>query len=103
MNKNFKYILEERLQYMLVWQRECLEYFEHQQISEKAKFKYYQERRIESLFFKIYFLPLIILKFLKKQKQKRRYLKGLTEIEVIKEELYKINNIKKIGGNNGQH
>ena len=100
MSKNFKYILEERLQYMLICQRECLEYFEHQQISEKAKLKYYQERKIESLLFKIYYLPLIILKILKKQKQKRRYLKGLTEIEVIKEELHKINNIKKIGGNN---
>jgi hypothetical protein len=103
MNKNFRYILEERLQYMLIWQRECLEYFKYQQISEKAKLKYYQERKIESLFFKIYYLPLIILKFLNKHKQKRRYLRGLTEIEVLKDELYKIDNIKKIGGNNGQY
>ena len=45
MNKNFKYILEERLQYMLEWQNTCLEYFKHQQIREKAKTKYYQERK----------------------------------------------------------
>ncbi len=103
MNKNFKYILEERLQYMLEWQNTCLEYFKHQQIREKAKTKYYQERKIENLFFRIYYLPLNILKFLKKQKQKRNYLKGLTEIEVIKEELYRIDNIKKIGNNNGKY
>jgi len=40
-SKNFKYILEERLQYMLTWQKGCLEYFKHQQIQEKAKLKYY--------------------------------------------------------------
>ena len=50
MSKNFKYILEERLQYMLTWQKECLEYFKHQQIQEKAKLKYYQDRKLESLF-----------------------------------------------------
>ena len=44
MNKKFKYILEERLRYMLTWQKECLEYFKHQQIQEKAKLKYYQDR-----------------------------------------------------------
>ena len=48
MNKNFKYILEERLQYMLTWQKESLEYFKHQQIQEKAKLKYYQDRKLES-------------------------------------------------------
>ena len=55
MNKNFKYILEERLQYMLTWQKECLEYFKHQQIQEKAKLKYYQDRKLESLFCDIYY------------------------------------------------
>ena len=58
MNKNFKYILEERLQYMLTWQKECLEYFKHQQIQEKAKLKYYQDRKLESLFCDIYYINL---------------------------------------------
>ena len=103
MRKNFKYILEERLQYMLTWQKECLEYFKHQQIKEKAKLKYYQTRKLESLFCDIYYFPINVLRFLKRQRQKRTFIKGCTEIEVLREEIDKIDNIKKIGGNNGQY
>ncbi len=85
MNKNFKYILEERLQYMLTWQKECLEYFKHQQIQEKAKLKYYQDRKVESLFCDIYYFPMNVLRFLKRQRQKRTFIKGCTEIEVLRE------------------
>ena len=101
MRKNFKYILEERLQYMLTWQKGCLEYFKHQQIQEKAKLKYYQDRKLESLFNNIYYFPINVLRFLKRQRQKRTFIKGCTEIEVLREEIDKIDNIKKIGGNNG--
>jgi len=38
---------------------------------------------------------------LKRQRQKRTFIKGCTEIEVLREEIDKIDNIKKIGGNNG--
>ena len=97
MNKSFRYILENRLQAMLAWQHECLEYIKHQQISEKTKIKYYKERKVEGLFFKLYLLPLNILKFFIKIKQKRDYLKGVIEIEILKEELYRLDNIKRIG------
>ena len=97
MNKSFRYVLENRLQCMLAWQHVCLEYFKHQQISEKTNIKYYEERKVEGLFFKLYFLPLNIFTFFVKAKQKRDYLKGVIEIEVLKEELYRLDNIKRIG------
>ena len=60
-----------------------------------------QRRKLESLFYDIYYFPINTLRFLKKQRQKRTYLKGCTEIEVLREEIDKIDNIKRIGGNNG--
>ncbi|MDC3024737.1 hypothetical protein OA161_00555 [Candidatus Pelagibacter sp.] len=101
MKKNFKYILEERLQHLLIWQNNCLEYFKHQQIREKAKLKYYQHRKLEGLFHDIYYFPTNFLGFLKKRNEKRIFVKGLIEIQVLREELDKIDNIKKIGENNG--
>ena len=66
-------------------------------IQEKAKLKYYQDRKIESLFCDIYYFPINVLRFLKRQRQKRTFIKGCTEIEVLREEIDKIDNIKKIG------
>ena len=36
MEKNFKYLLEERLKYRLSWKDDYLEYFKHQEITEKT-------------------------------------------------------------------
>ena len=51
MKKNFKYLLEERLKYRLSWKDEYLEYFKHQEITEKTKIEYFKRRKIEHLFY----------------------------------------------------
>tara|TARA_B100000965_G_C19169873_1_gene574073 strand:- start:85 stop:390 length:306 start_codon:yes stop_codon:yes gene_type:complete len=94
MKKNFKYLLEERLKYMLIWKNNCLEYFKHQEITEKTKNEYFKNRKVESFFYYIYFLPLNTLRFFKKRKQIKTFNKGLTEIQILEEELNQINNIQ---------
>ena len=51
MEKNFKYLLEERLKYRLSWKDDYLEYFKHQEITEKTKSEYFKSRKIEYLFY----------------------------------------------------
>ena len=85
MKKNFKYLLEERLKYRLSWKDEYLEYFKHQEITEKTK--------IEYLFYFIYFFPFNTLRFFQKRKAITTFKKILTEIQILQEELSHINNL----------
>ena len=101
MEKNFKYLLEERLKYRLSWRDDCLEYFKHQEITEKTKLEYFKSRKIEYLFYFIYFLPFNTLRFFQKRKEIKTFKKILTEIKIIQEELNQINNLhgnRRIGG-----
>ena len=92
MQKNYKYTLEERLNYHLQTQDEWLEYFLHQQINEKAKRKFYGNKKIFGLTVELYFLPLSLLKYYKKKRAQHIYSKVLNVIEVLKEEINEINN-----------
>ena len=93
MKKNFKYLLEERLKYRLSWRDDCLEYFKHQEITEKIKLEYFKSRKIEYLFYLIYFFPFNTLRFFQKRKEIKTFKKILTEIKILQEELNQINNL----------
>lgn len=93
MKKNFKYLLEERLKYRLSWKDEYLEYFKHQEITEKTKIEYFKRRKIEYLFYFIYFFPFNTLRFFQKRKAIKTFKKILTEIQILQEELSHINNL----------
>ena len=67
--KNFKYTLQERLNYYVECKNGWLEYFKHQEVSEKAKKRFYDSRKIFSLFAQLYFLPLNLLEYYKKKEE----------------------------------
>ena len=90
--KNYKYTLQDRLSYYLEAQNEWLEYFKHQEINEKAKRKFYGNKKIFGLIIELYFLPLSLLKYYKKKRAQHIYSKVLNEIQVLKEEINEINN-----------
>ena len=98
MEKNYKYTLQERLNYYLEAQNEWLEYFKHQEINEKAKKRFYGNNKIFSLIIELYFLPLNLLKFYKKKRALHIYNKVLVVIEVLKEEINDINNKNQLEG-----
>ena len=95
---NYKYSLENRLNYYLEAQNEWLDYFKHQEINDKAKRKFYGNKKIFGLILELYFLPLNLLKFYKKKQAQHIYNKVLTVIVVLKEEINEINNKNKFGG-----
>jgi len=94
MKKDYKYLLEERLKYRLSWKDDCLEYFKHQEITEKTKSEYFKSRKIEYFFYFIYFFPLNTLRFFQKRKQIKTFKKILTEIQILQQELNQINNLQ---------
>ena len=98
MQKNYKYTLQDRLSCYLEAQNEWLEYFKHQEINEKAKRKFYGNKKIFGLIIELYFLPLNLLKFYKKKRALHIYNKVLAVIEILKEEINDINNKNKLEG-----
>ena len=92
MQKNYKYTLQDRLNYHLQTQDEWLEYFLHQQINEKAKKKFYGNKKIIGWIIELYFLPFNLLKYYKKKRAQHIYSKVLNVISVLKEEINEINN-----------
>ena len=92
MQKNYKYTLQDRLSYYLEAQNEWLEYFKHQEITAKAKKKFYGNNKLFGLIIELYFLPLNLLKYYKKRRAQHIYSKVLTVIDVLKEEINEINN-----------
>ena len=90
--KNFKYTLQERLNYYVECKNGWLEYFKHQEVSEKAKKRFYDSHKIFSLIVQLYFLPLNLLEYYKKKRALHIYNKLLTTIEILKEEIDLINN-----------
>ena len=94
--EKYKYTLQERLNYYLEAQNEWLEYFVHLEVNEKAKRKFYGNKKIFGLIMGLYFLPLNLLKFYNKKRALHIYSKVLTVIEVLKEEINDINNKNKL-------
>ena len=91
MEKNYKYLLQDRLTYYLDWKEEWQDWFKQQEINEKAKRKFYEDKKIFSLIINFYFLPLNVLKYYKKKRAQHVYNKVLTVISVLKEEIDLIN------------
>ena len=95
MEKNYKHLLQDRLTYYLEWQADWQDWFKHQEINEKAKRKFYRDKKLFSLIMNFYFLPLNLLKYYKKKRAQHIYNKVLTVIAVLKEEIDSINNNQK--------
>ena len=87
MQNKYKNILKEKLVLYKEWKNDWDLYFFHKSISEKAKKKYYSNRKFLNLILIVYFLPLKILKFLQDTRNAHIYKKGVTLIEVIQDEL----------------
>ena len=64
MQSKYRNILKERLIFYKMWKNDWDLYFFHKSISEKAKKKYYSERKFLNLILSIYFLPLKVFKFI---------------------------------------
>ena len=92
MQKNYKYTLQDRLSYYLEARNEWLDYFKHQEITDKAKRKFYGNKKIIGWILELYFLPLSLLKYYKKKRAQHIYSKVLNVIEVLKEEINEIKN-----------
>ena len=96
--EKYKYTLQNRLNYYLEAQNEWLDYFKHQEINDKAKRKFYGNKKIFGLIIKLYFLPLNLLKYYEEKRAQHIYNKVLTIISVLKEEINEINSKNKFGG-----
>ena len=48
MQKNYKHLLQERLTYYLDWKADWQDWFKHQEINEKAKRKFYGDKKLFS-------------------------------------------------------
>ena len=59
---------------------------------EKAKRKFYGDKKLFSLIVNFYFLPLNLLKYYKKKRAQHTFNKVLITIQVLKEEIDLINN-----------
>ena len=70
-----------------MWKNDWDLYIFHKSISEKAKKKYYSERKFLKLLLSIYFLPLKVFKFIQASRDAHIYNKGVTLIKVIQDEL----------------
>ena len=87
MEKNYKNLLKQRLEYYLEWKSDWQDWFKHQEINEKAKKKFYENKRFFGIIMNFYFLPLNLLKYYKKKRAQNIYHRVLTNIDVLKEEL----------------
>tara|TARA_B100000287_G_C20600098_1_gene767687 strand:- start:1111 stop:1392 length:282 start_codon:yes stop_codon:yes gene_type:complete len=91
MKKNYKYLLEDRLTYYLEWKKDWQDWFKHQEINEKAKKKFYEDKKLFGLILSFYFLPLNLLKYYKKKRAQHVYNRILAVITVLKDEINTIN------------
>ena len=96
--EKYKYTLQNRLNYYLEAQNEWLDYFKHQEINDKAKRKFYVNKKIFGLIIELYFLPLNLLKYYEKKRAHHIYNKVLAVISVLKEEINEINSKNKFRG-----
>ena len=91
MQNNQKNILKERLTNYKEWKNKMDEYFFYLEISEKTKKKFYKKKKLLNVLLNIYFLPVNIVEYFQRLKENHIYNKGLTAIDVIQEEIKKIN------------
>ena len=96
MEKNYKYSLQERLNYYVECKNNWLEYFKHEEVNERAEKRLFGNNIIFYLVMALYFLPLNLLKFYKKKRALHIYNKVLAVIEILKEEINDINNKNKL-------
>ena len=95
MEKNYKYSLQERLNYYVECKNNWLEYFKHEEVNEKAEKRLFENNIIFCLIMEFYFLPINLFKYYKKKRAQHIYNKLLITIQVLKEELGTINNNQK--------
>ena len=99
MQNKYQNQLKERLTVYKTWKNGWDLYFFNKSIAEKAKKKYYSNRKFLNLMLSIYFLPLKIFKFLQDSRDAHIYNKGITLMEVIQDEINETKKINKGGGN----
>ena len=92
MEKNYKYSLQERLNYYVECKNNWLEYFKHEEVNERAEKRLFGNNIIFCLIMELYFLPINLLKYYQKKRAQHIYNKLLIIIQVLKEELGTINN-----------
>ena len=63
MEKNYKYSLQERLNYYVECKNNWLEYFKHEEVNEKAEKRLFGNNIIFYLVMELYFLPINLLKY----------------------------------------
>ena len=95
MKKNHKYLLQEKLSFYLDWEADWQNWFKNQEIIEKAKKKFYEDKKFFCVILNFYFLPINLLKYYQKKRAQHSYKKVLSMIAVLKEELDIINNNQK--------
>ena len=100
MQSKYRNILKERLVFYKMWKNDWDLYFFNKSISEKAKKKYYSERKLLNSILYIYFLPMKVLKLIQDSRDAHIYNKGVTLIKVIQDEL---NETKKINQSKGEN
>ena len=83
------YTLIERLRFREAWLKDFLIYKQHKEITNKVSNQIYSEIPGASLFLKIYFLPIFMLRFLGKLREWHDYNKCLKEIQILQEEIKK--------------
>ena len=91
MQNNQKNILKERLTNYIEWKNKMDEYFFELEISEKTKKKFYKKKKFLNILLCIYFLPVNIVEYFQRLKENHIYNKGIAAIDVIQEEIKKIN------------
>ncbi len=87
MKKNYQNLLKQRLEYYLEWKSDFQDWFKHQEINEKAKIRFYENKKFFGLIINFYFIPLNLYKYLKKKRAQHIYHRVLINIDVLKEEL----------------
>jgi len=87
-----KHELAERLRYRQAWLRDFLVYKQHKEITNKVSNQIYTNIPILSFLLKIYFLPTLLLKFIRNISEWHTYNRCLKEIQILKEEIKKNEN-----------
>ena len=87
MTINYRLTLRERLKNREEWLRDYLIYRKHNDITNRVSKETQGKTPLASILLKIYFLPIIILKFVSDLRGWYYYNKCTSEIQIIKDEL----------------
>ena len=75
---------KERLEYLNGWLVDTIEYEEHRSLSLKATLNVYEDQPLISFLYKIYLLPILIMTYLSKLKNRYYIKKCMKEMALIR-------------------